>query len=84
MPFGAPLLLWLALLAPAAAALGLWLWRRRLRTLATLACSIPARPVTPRRFGSLLREVGRVQAALRNGTITFARDGDRDSGKPTR
>ncbi|HEX4959199.1 MAG TPA: VWA domain-containing protein [Thermoanaerobaculia bacterium] len=31
MTFGAPHLLWLALLAPAAAALGLWLWRRRLR-----------------------------------------------------
>ncbi|HYX23340.1 MAG TPA: VWA domain-containing protein, partial [Thermoanaerobaculia bacterium] len=30
MSFGAPLLLWLALLAPAAAALSFWLWRRRL------------------------------------------------------
>jgi tetratricopeptide (TPR) repeat protein len=29
MTFGAPLLLWLALLAPAVAALSLWLWRRR-------------------------------------------------------
>ncbi|HEV7507531.1 MAG TPA: VWA domain-containing protein [Thermoanaerobaculia bacterium] len=29
MTFGAPLLLWLALLAPAMAALSLWLWRRR-------------------------------------------------------
>jgi len=29
MTFGAPILLWLALLAPAAAALSLWLWRRR-------------------------------------------------------
>ncbi|MBW8877677.1 MAG: VWA domain-containing protein [Acidobacteria bacterium] len=30
MTFGVPHLLWLALLAPAAAALSLWLWRRRL------------------------------------------------------
>jgi Ca-activated chloride channel family protein len=29
MTFGAPLLLWLALFAPAAAALSYWLWRRR-------------------------------------------------------
>jgi Ca-activated chloride channel family protein len=29
MTFGAPLLLWLALLAPAVAALSYWLWRRR-------------------------------------------------------
>jgi Ca-activated chloride channel family protein len=29
MTFGAPLFLWLALLAPAVAALSLWLWRRR-------------------------------------------------------
>ncbi|MEA2602318.1 MAG: Ca-activated chloride channel [Acidobacteriota bacterium] len=30
MNFGAPVFLWLVLLAPVAAALGLWLWRRRL------------------------------------------------------
>ncbi|HEX3552039.1 MAG TPA: VWA domain-containing protein [Thermoanaerobaculia bacterium] len=37
MTFGAPLLLWLALLAPAAAALSFWLWRRRLKADAAWA-----------------------------------------------